>query len=246
MDPVIVAILCFGIPLVFLAFFKVFDLGYSSGSKKRDQMQRPVTRTAPVKNSTADASNGIPLSEFVKGADPNKPGQSVMYRLFDVFFQQYSDLLDILSFEKNDVCRSEILAFMHFFYCRVAEGYGKRDLVSSCFDMIFQATLHNKYDDIKPLFPVRAAFYSKRIGFDCTPRRFWSTDPLTEEEKLPVYSVFYALCDILFFPSCVYDYDNCQDIERDQCELDSFSELVRDAQSVYSIYMDRFKEIMED
>lgn len=33
MDPVIVAILCFGIPLVFLAFFKVFDLGYSSGSK---------------------------------------------------------------------------------------------------------------------------------------------------------------------------------------------------------------------
>lgn len=77
-------------------------------------MQRPVTRTAPVKSSTADASNGIPLSEFVKGADPNKPGQSVMYRLFDVFFQQYSDLLDILSFEKNDVCRSEILAFMHF------------------------------------------------------------------------------------------------------------------------------------
>lgn len=104
-----------------------------------------------------------------------------------------------------------------------------RNFIQKSVLQYIKSNYRDLFDSSIKLYDVRTTLYSKVFNLQIRAFGAWKLgdDPMIEED--PVYASFIALCDILWNPDCVQDYENAPLMLRDLQEAISFNEKVKQA-----------------
>lgn len=104
-----------------------------------------------------------------------------------------------------------------------------RNFIQKSVLQYIKSNYRDLFDSSLQLYDVRITLYSKIFNRQIRAFGAWKLGDDQMIEENPVYASFIALCDILWNPDCVQDYENAPLMLRDLQQAISFNEKVKQA-----------------